>query len=67
MPKHLMYRMIFIFSVMFPVLLIAEYMGNNTPLIAGVVGGVSSGVSVILFPSPEHLEKLEERKRNSKE
>ena len=50
--------MLFIFCVMFPVLLIAEYTGNNSAIFAGIVGGVSSGVSVVLFPSPEHLKKI---------
>jgi predicted membrane chloride channel (bestrophin family) len=43
-------RMVFMFCVMFPVLLYAEFTGNNSVILAGVTGGVTSGVSVVLFP-----------------
>ena len=46
------------FCVMFPVLLYAEYTGRNSIVVAGLAGGVSSGVSVVLFPDPEHLKKI---------
>ena len=39
-------RMLFMFFVMFPVLLIADYTGNNTMLFTGIVAGVSSGASI---------------------
>ena len=58
MQKHIKNRAIFIFCVMFPVLLIAEYLGNNHWVLAGIVGGITSGVSVVLFPDPEHIKKL---------
>jgi len=51
-------RMIFMFCVMFPVLLYAEYTGRNSIIVAAAAGGISSGVSVIVFPDPEHLKKL---------
>lgn len=46
-------RAIFIFCVMFPVLLIAEYTGNNSVGLAAITAGVSSGISVILFPEEQ--------------
>jgi hypothetical protein len=49
-------RMIFMFCIMFPVLLYAEFTGNNSVLVAGVVGGVTSGVSVVLFPKDKEKE-----------
>jgi hypothetical protein len=53
MPKYMIKRMVFMFCVMFPVLLYAEYTGNNSVVLAGLAGGVSSGVSVVLFPNDE--------------
>jgi hypothetical protein len=50
-------RMVFMFCVMFPVLMYAEYIGANSVILAGLAGGVSSGVSVVLFPSDEQLKK----------
>jgi predicted branched-subunit amino acid permease len=58
LPPHMIKRMIFMFCVMFPVLLYAEFTGNNSIVVAALAGGVSSGVSVVLFPDPEHLKKL---------
>ena len=58
LPPHMIKRMIFMFCVMFPVLLYAEYTGSNTVLVAAVVAGVTSGVSVVLFPDPEHLKRI---------
>lgn len=58
LPPHMVKRMIFMFCVMFPVLVYAEYTGRNSILVAGLAGGVSSGVSVVLFPDPEHLKKI---------
>ena len=37
-------RMAFMFSVMFPVLLLAEYTGTNSIIVAGVTGGVTGEV-----------------------
>ncbi len=64
LPPHMIKRMIFMFCVMFPVLLYAEYTGRNTVLVAAVVAGVSSGVSVVLFPDPEHLKRIGKNKEN---
>ncbi|PKL50771.1 MAG: hypothetical protein CVV42_01850 [Candidatus Riflebacteria bacterium HGW-Riflebacteria-2] len=66
LPPHMIKRMIFMFCVMFPVLLYAEYTGRNSILLAGLAGGISSGASVILFPDPEHLKKLKSDDENSK-
>jgi reverse gyrase len=51
-------RMLFMFCIMFPVLLYAEYTGKNSIILAAVTGGITSGVSVVLFPDPEHLKRL---------
>lgn len=47
-------RAVFMLCVMFPVLLYAEYTGNNSVMVAAVTGGISSGVSVIIFPDPKN-------------
>ncbi len=52
------------FCVMFPVLMYAEYAGYNSVITAGIVAGVTSGVSVVLFPDPEHLKKLDKKQNN---
>ncbi len=57
-------RMAFMFCVMFPVLLYAEYIGSNSIIVAGVVAGISSGVSVVLFPDPEHLKRINKDNRD---
>ena len=44
LPPHMIKRMIFMFCVMFPVLLYAEYTGRNSVIVAAVTGGVASGV-----------------------
>jgi hypothetical protein len=56
--------MAFMFCVMFPVLLYAEYIGSNSIIVAGVVAGISSGVSVVLFPDPEHLKRINKDNRD---
>lgn len=61
LPPHMIKRMIFMFCVMFPVLLYAEYTGRNSVLVAAIAGGVSSGVSVVLFPDPEHLKTINKK------
>ncbi len=64
LPKYMIHRMIFMFCVMFPVLLYAEYTGNNSVILAGLAGGVSSGVSVVLFPSDEQLKKNSQERKD---
>ncbi len=64
LPPHMIKRMIFMFCIMFPVLLYAEYTGRNSVLVAAVTGGVASGVSVVLFPDPEHLKRLKKDDEN---
>ncbi|HMM61565.1 MAG TPA: hypothetical protein PLR50_10530 [Candidatus Rifleibacterium sp.] len=61
LPPHMIKRMIFMFCVMFPVLLYAEYTGRNSVIVAAVTGGVASGVSVVLFPDPAHLRSLKDK------
>ncbi len=64
LPPHMIKRMIFMFCVMFPVLIYAEYTGRNSVLVAAVTGGIASGVSVVLFPDPEHIKSLKKDKNN---
>lgn len=59
-------RMVFMFCVMFPVLLYAEYTGHTSIGLSGITGGISAAVSVVLFPDPEHLKRLEQDKENEK-
>lgn len=61
LPPFMIKRMVFIFCVMFPVMLYAEYTGNNSFILAGLSGGVSSGASVILFPSDEQRKKNQQQ------
>lgn len=67
MPKYLIKRMAFMFCVMFPVLMYAEYIGANSVLLAGLAGGVSSGVSVVLFPSDEQIRKNRQQDQDPQE
>jgi len=64
LPQYMIRRMVFMFCVMFPVLMYAEYAGYNSVITAGIVAGVTSGVSVVLFPDPEHLKKLDKKQNN---
>lgn len=57
-------RAIFMFLVMFPILVILEYTGNTSTTITMILACVTAGVSVVLFPDPAHLKKLEEAKKN---
>lgn len=54
------------FVVMLPILLVLEYMGHSSTAITAMLAGITGGVSVVLFPSPEHIRKLEEIKKNGK-
>ncbi|GAB4267794.1 MAG: hypothetical protein Kow0029_02570 [Candidatus Rifleibacteriota bacterium] len=67
LPGYMIKRMIFMFCVMFPTLLYAEYTGNNSVILAGLAGGLSSGVSVILFPNDEAQEKDKVNKNSSEQ
>lgn len=64
LPRYMLMRAVFMFCVMFPVLLYAEFTGRNSVLLAGLAGGVSSGASVILFPSDEQKKKNEENEKD---
>lgn len=59
-------RAVFMFAIMFPVLLILEYTGNSSNAATAILAAVLGGLSVVLFPSPEYLKKLEEMKKNGK-
>lgn len=57
-------RAVFMLCVMFPVLLYAEYTGNNSVMVAALTGGLSSGVSVILFPQNKSSDKKDPEDQN---
>lgn len=52
--------------VMFPILVVLEYTGNTSTVTTVLLAGITSGVSVVLFPDPEHLKKIEEAEKNEK-
>lgn len=54
------------FAIMFPILLVLEYTGNTSTAATATLAGILGGVSVILFPNPEHIKKLEKLKKNEK-
>lgn len=43
-------RAIFMFLVMFPALLLAQFFGWQSTIVAAVLAGVVGGVSVVIFP-----------------
>ena len=59
-------RAIFMAVIMFPILVILEYTGNTSTGTTAVLAGLTAAVSVVIFPDPEHLKKLEEAKKNEK-
>ena len=60
--NHMLKRAGFMFLIMFPILLILEYTGNSSTAITAVLAGVTAGVSVIIFPDPEHIKKINQSK-----
>lgn len=46
-------RALFIGGVMLPCLIVTQYLGYTSMWIPAVTAGVSSGVSVVLFPNPD--------------
>lgn len=56
----------FMFAIMFPVLLILEYTGHTSTAATALLAGVTGGVSVILFPNPTTVKKLDEKFKNDK-
>lgn len=65
---YVMKRALFMLAVMAPVLMILEFMGKSSVATTSLLAGVTAGVSVVLFPSPEHLEKLKklDQEKNGK-
>ena len=55
-------RAVFMFAVMFPILLVLEYTGKTSMTTTIVLAGVTAGVSVVLFPSPEFQKKNDKDK-----
>lgn len=63
---YMIKRAVFMFAIMFPTLLILEFTGHTSTVITAALAGILGGVSVVLFPSPEHIKKLNEMKKNDK-
>lgn len=59
-------RAVFMVVILFPILLILEFTGNTSTVISAVLAAIIAGVSVVIFPDPEHLKKLEEAEKNEK-
>ncbi len=59
---HMLKRAGFMFLIMFPILLILEYTGNSSTAASAVLAAVTAGVSVIIFPDPEHIKKINQVK-----
>ena len=53
----------FMFCTMFPILLILEYLGYTSMAITSVLACVTAGISVVIFPDPAHLKRLEEQEK----
>ena len=56
-------RAIFVGCVMFPVLIVGQYLGYDSIVFTGAVAGISSGISVILFPDPKFQAGRAERSK----
>jgi hypothetical protein len=46
-------RALFIGATLFPFLLLVQYLGYESVWLTGLMAGVISGVSVIVFPNPD--------------
>ena len=55
-------RAVFMFLTMFPILLILEFTGNTSTAATAILAGITGGVSVVLFPDPEHIKKINQSK-----
>ena len=60
-------RAIFIFVVIFPVMLVVQYKGLDSTLWGGITAGICGGLSVVIFPDPEHLKKIKELEKKEEE
>lgn len=60
-------RSLLILCVMFPALLISEALGYNTTAVSALAAGISSGISVVLFPDPEHIKRIEAQQKREQE
>ncbi len=64
---HTLKRAAFMFLVMFPILLVVEYKGYNLQVWGAILALVTSAISFVIFPDPEHLKKIkEEEEKNEK-
>ena len=50
---HEKHRAYFMGGVMFPILMIAQFLGYESIWLSGAVAGITSGLSVVLFPDPD--------------
>lgn len=50
MASHLKKRALFIFCIMFPPLVLIDYLGYSSIVASGVLGGIAGGLAVVLFP-----------------
>ena len=62
---HVLKRAGFMFLTMFPILLYLEYTGNSSPAATAILAGVTGGISVVLFPDPEHIKKINQSKNEN--
>lgn len=53
MRPHEKKRMLFM-GLLFPILLTAQFLGFDSIWVTGVFAGILGGLSVVLFPDPDH-------------
>ncbi len=63
---HVIKRAVFMVVILFPTLVILEFTGNSSTGLTAILAGIIAAISVVIFPDPEHLKKLEEAKKNEK-
>ena len=61
---HAIKRALFMLVIMFPILLFAEFKGYNLAVWGAISGGITSGLSCVIFPDPEHLKRIKEQEKN---
>ena len=64
--NHVIKRAVFMLFILFPILLILEFTGNSSTGLTAVLAGIIGGISVVIFPDPERLKKIEQTKNNEK-
>ncbi len=61
--NYMVKRSLLILFTMTPCLLIAQYLGYDSVAAAALLAGISSGISVVLFPDPKHIERMNAKKK----